>query len=96
MENDTPTPDAGPAAAAETSAEDPWAGISGLSCQLSVGLSVPRFRVADLLSLDAGTVIDSGANSAGPVPMWVNGARIGIAEFDVIGARLAIRVKELG
>lgn len=94
MENDDL--DAGARAAGEPPAEYPWGNVSGLSCQLSVGLTVPRFRVADLLSLDAGTVIDSGANSAGPVPMWVNGARIGIAEFDVIGARLAIRVKELG
>jgi flagellar motor switch/type III secretory pathway protein FliN len=79
-----------------TPQEDAWAAVSGLPCQLSVGLAIGGFRVADLLSLDADTVIDSGVTSTGPVPIWVNGVRIGMAEFDVLGARLAIRVKELG
>ena len=91
---------AGSGAAVETTSalpqEDPWAAVSGLRCQLSVGLPVPRFRVADLLTLDVETVIDSGANCAGLVPVWVNGVRIGMAEFDVLGARLAVRIKELG
>jgi len=90
---------AAPAAAqtvVEGSQEDPWAAVSGLPCQLSVALPVPAFRVRDLLSLDLETVIDSGANSTGPVPVWVNGVTIGLAEFDVLGKRLAIRIKELG
>jgi flagellar motor switch/type III secretory pathway protein FliN len=94
--------DANPATAgaaqtmAEESQEDPWAAVSGLPCHLSVALSVPAFRVRDLLSLDVETLIDSGANSTGPVPVWVNGVTIGLAEFDVVGMCLAIRIKELG
>jgi flagellar motor switch/type III secretory pathway protein FliN len=96
MEDENPATPADVQAANVPPQEDPWAAVSGLPCQLSVGLAVPGFRVADLLSLDVETVIDSGCNSTGAVPVWVNGARIGLAEFDVLGARLAIRVKELG
>ncbi|MGH9343008.1 MAG: FliM/FliN family flagellar motor switch protein [Terriglobia bacterium] len=76
--------------------EDPRAAIAGLRCKLSVDLSVSHFKVRDLLMLEAETVVDSHHNSTGHVPVWVNGVRIGWAEFDVLRTRLAIRISELG
>jgi flagellar motor switch/type III secretory pathway protein FliN len=96
MEDPNPATATAVQTAVEAPEEDPWAGVLGLPCQLSVALAVPEFRVCDLLSLDVETVIDSGVNSTGPVPVWVNGVTIGLAEFDVLGRRLAIRIKELG
>jgi flagellar motor switch/type III secretory pathway protein FliN len=80
---------------AEAPEEDPWAAVLGLTCKLEIALPVPAFRVRDLLSLDIETLIDSGVNSTGPVPVWVNGITIGLAEFDVLGRRVAMRIKEL-
>jgi flagellar motor switch/type III secretory pathway protein FliN len=96
MEAEEPTTATGVQPDATAPEEDPWAAISGLPCQLSAALDVPGFRVSDLLTLDRESVIDSRINSAGPVPVWVNGVKIGLAEFDVLGVRLAIRIKELG
>ncbi|MGH9396920.1 MAG: FliM/FliN family flagellar motor switch protein [Terriglobia bacterium] len=75
--------------------EDPWAAISGLSCQLSVAVNVTGFKVRDLLALDVETVIESQNNATGAVPVWINGAKIARAEFDVLGTRLAIRISDL-
>jgi len=41
-------------------------------------------------------VVDTRCNTNNPVPVWVNAVRIGEAEFDVLGTRLAIRINELG
>lgn len=76
--------------------EDPWAAIAGLRCKLSVDLSVNSFKVRDLLMLQVETVVDSHHHSTGHVPVWVNGVRVGWAEFDVLRTRLAIRISELG
>jgi flagellar motor switch/type III secretory pathway protein FliN len=72
-----------------------WRDISGLQCHLSVALRVEGFRVRDLLALEIGSILNSPSNASDPVPVWVNGVRIGLAEFDVLGARLAIRMSEL-
>lgn len=76
--------------------ESQWALIAGLQCKLSVGLFVTNFRVRDLLRLDVETIIDSHQSSTSHVPVWVNGVRVGWAEFDVLKTRLAIRISELG
>lgn len=76
--------------------EDPWAAVLSLPCKLSVDLNVENFTVRDLLMLDVETVIDSHYNVIAVVPVCVNGVRIGLAEFDVLRSRLAIRINELG
>ncbi|MGH9451495.1 MAG: FliM/FliN family flagellar motor switch protein [Terriglobia bacterium] len=75
--------------------EDSWTSISGLPCQLSVDLSIAGFKVRDLLALEIETVIASQSSATGPVPLWVNGAKLARAEFDILGTRLAIRISEL-
>lgn len=76
--------------------DNPWESASGLPCLLSVALPVSGFKVRDLLELEVETVIDTRCNTNNPVPVWVNSVRIGEAEFDVFGTRLAIRINELG
>lgn len=78
------------------SQEEIWPQVAGLPCVLSVELPVAVFKVRDLLMLDAETVVDSGQSATSKVPVWVNGARVGWAEFDVLRTRLAIRISELG
>lgn len=83
----------GPAPEGKTNS---WTSVSGLPCQLSVALPVAGFKVRDLLELEIETVVDTRCNTNNPVPVWVNAVRIGEAEFDVFGTRLAIRINELG
>ncbi|MEJ2006640.1 MAG: FliM/FliN family flagellar motor switch protein [Acidobacteriota bacterium] len=78
------------------SEDDSWESVSGLPCHLSVALPVAGFRVRDLLELEIKTVVDTRCNTNNSVPVWVNAVRIGEAEFDVFGTRLAIRIDELG
>lgn len=72
-----------------------WDSVSGLPCLLSVGLPVAGFKVRDLLELEIETVVDTRCNTSNPVPVWVNAVKIGDAEFDVFGTRVAIRINEL-
>lgn len=87
------------AAAAEQAAaspvQDEWSAIGALPCQLSVAVSVPGFTVRDLLALDAGTIVDTRSSATGSVPVWVNGVKIAKAEFDVLRAKVAVRIGEL-
>ena len=78
------------------SKDESWSELAGLRCTLSVDLPVTDFRVRDLLMLDVNTVVDSHQNATSQAPVWVNGARVGWAEFDVLRTRLAIRISELG
>jgi len=80
---------------ADTSTGDGWADVLALKCTLSVALRMPRTTVADLLRLEVHSIIDARESEDAPLPVWVNGAMIGWAEFDVVGDRLAIRVTEL-
>ena len=76
--------------------ESPWESAAGLPCQLTIDLPVPGFTVRDLLELELDTVVDTQCGTNTSVPVWVNAARIGEAEFDVFGTSLAIRINELG
>lgn len=76
--------------------ENPWESALGLPCLLSVALPVSGFKVRDLLELEIETIVDTRCNTSNSVPVWVNSVRIGEAEFDIFGTRLAIRISELG
>lgn len=69
--------------------------VSGLPCNLSIDLPVAGFKVRDLLELEIETVVDTRCNTSNPVPIWVNAIKIGDAEFDLFGTRIAIRINEL-
>ena len=83
--------DAGKAAPADQR----WQPVLGLPCELSVDLPLPRFRIAALLQLHAGSVINTGWHLGHDVPWRINGTLIGWSEFEVVNNRLAVRLTEL-
>jgi flagellar motor switch/type III secretory pathway protein FliN len=80
---------------AQTPITSRWAAASLLPCTLSVDVIAPGFTIGDLLDLEPGSIINARHASGNPVPVWVNGVRIGWAEFDVIGKRVAVRITEV-
>lgn len=77
------------------SEEARWQPVLGLSCQLTVDLSLPSFKVRDFLGLHPGSVLVTGWGVARDVPLRINGVLIGWGELEGAGDRLAVRVTEL-
>ena len=76
-------------------AADAWTSVLDLPCQLTVEVPVPGFKVRDLLYLAADAVVETGCKPSSHVPVRVNGQLIAMAEFEVIGETLAVRLTEL-
>jgi len=72
-----------------------WEAVVELHCTLSVEVSVPRFRVRDLLTLDPHSIVDSGWSHGMEIPVRLNGNVAMTANFEVIGKRLALRLVEV-
>jgi flagellar motor switch/type III secretory pathway protein FliN len=70
--------------------------LAALPLQLDVSIPIPEFRVADLLSLTKGTVLESNWSHAEDIPVWCGGARLMWTEFEVIDDVLAVRVTRVG
>ena len=84
------------AAGAETETEDlRWRPVLDLPCQLTVDLPLPKFKVADFLALQAGSVLGTSCRVAHDIPLRINGTLIAWAEFEGAGSRLAVRLTEL-
>lgn len=73
-----------------------WSRVLGLTCQLTVELTLPGVKVRDLLGMAPDTVINSHWQLSADVPLRVNGELIAWSEFEVVGKRLAVRLTELG
>jgi flagellar motor switch/type III secretory pathway protein FliN len=85
------SPDAG----SRPSLEEVWNEAQWLPCSLSVALQVPKLTVGDLLDMELDSVIDCRVSEDTPLPVWVNEAIVGWAQFDVVGKRLAVRITQL-
>jgi flagellar motor switch/type III secretory pathway protein FliN len=72
-----------------------WKRVLGLPCGLTVDLPLPDFKVADLLKLGVGSVINAHWGLGRDVPLRLNGTLLGWSEFEVVGDHLAVRVTEL-
>ena len=72
-----------------------WRPVLGLPCELTVELSLPGFKIADLLHLRAGSVIAAHWRVGQDVPLRLNGTLIGWSEFEVVSDHLAVRLTEL-
>jgi flagellar motor switch/type III secretory pathway protein FliN len=72
-----------------------WKPVLGLPCELMVDLPLPGFRIADLLKLHTGSVIDAQWHVGHDVPLRLNGTLIGWIEFELMGNSLAVRLTEL-
>lgn len=75
--------------------EETWTEAGLLPCKISVDLSLRNFTVRDLLRLEPGVILESGNANGSDVPVIVNRQRIGWAEFEIIGQRIAVRMTEL-
>jgi flagellar motor switch/type III secretory pathway protein FliN len=79
----------------ESEEDERWRPVLGLPCELSVDLPLPGFKIADLLKLRAGSVIEAVWRVGQDVPLRLNGTLIGWSEFEVVGTSLAVRLTEL-
>jgi flagellar motor switch/type III secretory pathway protein FliN len=75
--------------------DERWKPVLGLPCELSVDLPLPSFRIADLLQLRVGSLINTGWHLGHDVPLRINGTLMGWSEFEVVNERLAVRLTEL-
>lgn len=66
-----------------------------LPCTLAVDLPVLNFKVADLLQLHEGTIVETGYHQSSDLPLRVNNQLVGWTEFEVVGDRLAVRLTDL-
>lgn len=83
------------AAELERQADERWKPVLGLRCELTVELPLPDFKIADLLKLRAGSVVDAHWRVGQDVPLRLNATLIGWSEFDVVVGNLAVRLTEL-
>jgi flagellar motor switch/type III secretory pathway protein FliN len=72
-----------------------WKPVLDLPCELIVDLPLPGFKIADLLKLRRGAVINAHWRVGQEVPLRLNGTLMGWIEFEVIGNNLAVRLTEL-
>jgi flagellar motor switch/type III secretory pathway protein FliN len=72
-----------------------WQQAGWLPCRLQAEIAVRGFTVGDLLSIEVGALLEAGVAVDADVSLRVNGARIGCAQLDLLGERLAVRVTEL-
>lgn len=84
-----------PAPAGSSTATDLLDAMPWLPCTLTLEVPVVRFTIGDLLSLRAGSLVETACHHTSDVPLRVNKTLIGWTEFDVIGDRLAVRLTEL-
>jgi flagellar motor switch/type III secretory pathway protein FliN len=73
---------------------DPLENVSWLPCTLTLELPVVHFTIADLLSLEKGSIVETACHHTSDVPLRVNQLLIGWTEFEVTGDRLAVRITE--
>jgi len=79
----------------EGAVSDPWTRVEGLPCMLTVEIPVPDFKVADLVQLAPGRIIASRWTVGLDVPLLINGELVAWSEFEIVQARLAVRLTEL-
>jgi flagellar motor switch protein FliN len=69
--------------------------LARLPVELDVSIPVRGFRVRNLLALDSGQVIETQWRHGEDMPLAGRGAQLAWTEFEVIDARLAVRVTRL-
>jgi flagellar motor switch protein FliM len=72
-----------------------WPLLARLTVKLEAGVTLPRFKVRDLLRLEVGQVVESESPDSEDVLVKVGQVRLGWSEFEVVEQRLAIRLTRL-
>ncbi|HXC94805.1 MAG TPA: FliM/FliN family flagellar motor C-terminal domain-containing protein [Edaphobacter sp.] len=73
-----------------------WETLSQLRMTLRVRVTLKRFNVRDLLSIEVGQVFESLSPAAEDVPVMIGQVQIGWSEFEVLEQRMALRLTRLG
>ena len=73
-----------------------WQILAQLRVTLRVGVALNRFKVKDLLGLQAGQVFESLSPSTDDVPLKIGQVQLGWSEFEVLEQRMALRLTRLG
>lgn len=66
-----------------------------LPVQLDVAIPLSEFRVRDLLALEPGRVVETEWVNGDDLPLFAGKVQLAWSEFEVIDARLAVRVTRL-
>ncbi len=69
--------------------------LAQLPVQLDVCVPLSSFRVQDLLALRKDQVIESIWSGTEDLPLWCGDIQLVWSEFEVVDARLAVRVTRL-
>jgi flagellar motor switch protein FliN/FliY len=69
--------------------------VSRLPVEVDVAVPIRKFRVRNLLALEAGAVIPSQWEQGEDMPLAARGARLAWTEFEVIDQKLAVRITRL-
>ena len=69
--------------------------IARLPVEIDVAVPIRKFRVRNLLALTAGQLIESQWDQAEDLPLGTRGAQLAWAEFEVLDAKLAVRITRL-
>ena len=72
-----------------------WPVLSRLTVTLEAGIPLDRFRVRDLLRLEAGQIVESIWPDSEDVPVKVGQVQLGWSEFEVVEQQLAVRLTRL-
>jgi flagellar motor switch protein FliN/FliY len=69
--------------------------VARLPVEVDVAVPVPDFRVRNLLTLEAGQVIESQWGHGEDVPLSAGEVQLAWSEFEVVDTQLAVRVTRL-
>ncbi len=72
-----------------------WPMLSRMPVTLAVRVPLSRFRVRDLLALEAGKTVASEWPTTEDVPLWVGELQVSWSEFEVVDEHIALRVTRL-
>ena len=72
-----------------------WEHVLDLSCELTVELELPSFRLEEVLALEEKSVVDWHWKVGNDVPVRVNGVLVAWGEFEVASDHLAVRFTDL-
>ncbi|MGC1781826.1 MAG: FliM/FliN family flagellar motor C-terminal domain-containing protein [Acidobacteriaceae bacterium] len=72
-----------------------WPAVEWLPMQLSVALTIPRFRVRDLLALDPGQTIATEWPNGDDLPLSIEDVQLAWIEMEAVDHDMAVRITRL-
>jgi len=72
-----------------------WQTLSHLTVTMAVEVSLPGFKVQDLLRLAEGQIFESASPDTEDVPLKVGDVQLGWTEFEVVEHKIALRLTRL-